>query len=366
MRQIRISILVVVSILIAIGIVMIYSASAIYAYERLKDSLFYLKRHLLFLLIGIPPTIFVMSIDYAYFKKYARLLLLISFILLVAVLIPGLGYQAGGARRWFHFGPFNFQPSEAMKLSMIIYLADALSRKGSEIKSFLTGFAPLVLVLGLSIGLILLEPDLGTAVSISCIAFIMLFVAGTRLEHILYSFLAALPVLLVAVFGTTYRRNRITAFLHPWQDPRGTSFQIIQSFLALGSGGLIGVGLGQSTQKLFYLPAAYTDFIFSIIGEELGLIGTLSVVGLFFIFAVQGTRVVLKCNDHFGKLMSLGVVSMITLETLVHIGVSIGAIPTKGLPLPFISYGGSALIFNMMAVGLLLNVAKGSPQRGAL
>jgi len=300
-----------------------------------------------------------MSVDYKYLRRYSRSLIFVTILLLGLVLVPGIGYQAGGARRWFRLFFFSFQPSEAAKICLIIYLADILSRKGNEIKDFLSGFLPPILILGTCVGLILLEPDLGTAISISSVVFIMLFVGGSRIKHIAYIVASALPVLYLAVFKTPYRRSRILTFLNPWRDPKGTGFQIVQSFLALGSGGLLGVGLGQSKQKLFYLPASHTDFIFSIIGEELGFLGAASILILFFIFAIQGMRVALKSRDDFGKYMSLGIVSMITLEALIHIGVSIGAMPTKGLPLPFISYGGSSLIFHMIAIGILLNVAKG-------
>lgn len=358
MREIRISILITTSLLIAIGIIMVYSASAIYAYERLGNSLFFLKRHLLFLFIGTVSMLFVMVIDYEYLKRYSRVLMIISLLLLALVLIPGVGHEAGGARRWLRIWGFSFQPSEATKLCLIIYMADVLSRKGNELKHFFSGFLPPAIILGICLALVLLEPDLGTAILIALITFLMFFVAGAKIDHVVYMLLLAMPFLYFTIFRTPYRRNRILAFLDPWRDPKGTGFQIIQSFLALGSGGLIGVGLGQSKQKLFYLPASHTDFIFSIIGEELGFLGTLSVLVLFFILTLQGMRVAVRCNGRFGRLLSLGIVSMITLEAIIHIGVSTGSIPTKGLPLPFISYGGSSLVFHMLAVGILLNVAR--------
>jgi cell division protein FtsW len=359
MRQIRVSLLIATSSLIAIGIVMLYSASAIYAYEKFGDSLFFLKRHLLFLLSGLAATIGVMAIDYEVLKKHSKALIALALFLLVLVLVPGIGYQAGGARRWFHVAGFSLQPSEIAKLCIIIYLADIFSRRGVEIRRFIYGFLPPAIVVGSCVGLVLLEPDLGTAITIALIAFVMFFVAGARMDHIGSMVLVAIPFLYFALFKTPYRRSRIVAFLNPWQDPKGSGFQIIQSFLALGSGGLLGVGLGQSKQKLLYLPASHTDFIFAIIGEELGLIGTLSVVMLFFVFTWQGMRVAFRCEDQFGRLLCLGIVSMIALEAIIHVGVSIGSIPTKGLPLPFISYGGSSLVFHMAAVGIVLNVARG-------
>ena len=215
-----------------------------------------------------------------------------------------------------------------------------------------------MIVLGLTVGLILLEPDLGTAVTISVVSIMMLYVSGLRVSYIVATFMASLPLLYMLLFRVPFRRKRLMIFLNPWADKRGTGFQIIQSFVALGSGGLFGVGLGQSRQKLFYLPASHTDFIFSIIGEELGFIGTASVVILFMLFVTEGMKVAMRNGEIFEKMLSFGIVSMIALEAVINIGVTAGALPTKGLPLPFISYGGSGLIFHLAAVGLLLNAAK--------
>ncbi|MFA6078535.1 MAG: putative lipid II flippase FtsW [Candidatus Omnitrophota bacterium] len=358
MRDIRSSIFIIVMVLVAIGIIMIYSASAIYAYEKMGDSLYFLKRHLLYLLLGLVMMFMTMAVNLSTLKKYAKPLMIFSAFLLIAVLIPHIGRETGGARRWFRLGPVNFQPTELTKLAMIIYMADLLARKKDEVRSFLHGFMPPVMVLGFTVCLILLEPDLGTAVAISLITIIMLFVAGVRVSHLAASLLASIPALYVLVFSVAYRRRRILAFLNPWADRRGTGFQIIQSFVALGSGGIFGVGLGQSKQKLFYLPASHTDFIFSIIGEELGFLGTAAIVTLFALFLWQGMKVVFKSEGLFEKYMSMGIVSLITLEAVINIGVTAGALPTKGLPLPFISYGGSGLIFHLAAVGLLLNAAK--------
>ena len=358
MRQTRINLVIITCILIAIGIVMIYSASAIYAFERMKDSTHYLKRHLLYLVLGVLVTLTAMRIDYTKLRKYIKPSLLISIVLLILVLIPGISREIGGARRWFRFIGTGFQPSEFAKLALILYMADILDRKQSVIRSFRYGFLPPMIVLGLLIGLVLLQPDLGTAASFVLVSFIMLFVAEVNLIYIVPFTLAAIPALYFLIFKVSYRRRRIVAFLDPWADPKGAGFQIIQSFVALGSGGLLGVGLGQSRQKLFYLPESHTDFIFSIIGEELGLLGTVAVVVLFILFIWQGMRIAVKAKDLFGQLLALGIVSMIFLEVAINIGVATGTIPTKGLPLPFISYGGSNLIFNMVGVGLLLNIAK--------
>jgi cell division protein FtsW len=299
-----------------------------------------------------------MSVSIQTLRKYIKPIMIASGLLLVLVLIPGIGKEAGGARRWFKIGSINFQPSELMKLIMIVYIADIMARKKEVVKSFLHGYLPPIMVLGGVVGLILLEPDLGTAVAVTLISVIIMFAAGVKWSHLLSMFLVSIPALYILVFSKSYRRRRITAFLNPWADRRGTGFQIIQSFVALGSGGFFGVGLGQSRQKLFYLPASHTDFIFSIIGEELGFVGTASIVLLFAIFVWQGMKVVFKAEGNFERYLSLGIVSLIALEAIINIGVTAGALPTKGLPLPFISYGGSGLIFHLMAVGLLLNAAK--------
>jgi cell division protein FtsW len=357
-RNIRINLFTVSVTLICIGIVMIYSASSIYACERYKDGFFFLKRHLSFVLIGSWLFFLVMSGDYRRLRPLAKPLFLLSLFLLAAVLIPGLGREVSGARRWFRFKFLSFQPSELANLAMIIYAADFISRKGSAIRLFFKGFIPPLCVLGAAASLILLQPDLGTTVALCAVVFIMLYVAGVRVPHLLSVILAGAPVFYLLVFSVPYRRARILAFLNPWLDPRGSGFQIIQSQVALGSGGIFGVGLGHSRQKLFYLPAAHTDFIFSIIGEELGLLGTLAVIALFIIFILQGLKVVKHATDKFGYFLALGLLLMISLKAVINIGVSCGALPTKGLPLPFISYGGSSFIFDMISVAVLINIAR--------
>lgn len=360
MRRIRIRLFMVTVILLSIGVVMVYSSSAISAYETLKDSAYYLKRHLIYLFLGGLAAMWIMSVDYDLIRKRIKPILVISFLLLILVLVPHVGREIAGARRWFRFSILSFQPSQVAKLVLILYFADVLSRKQNEIRSFTRGFLPPMIILGLSVGLILLEPDLGTAVAISLVSFIMLFVAGIRLFHLVPVLISSMPALAVIILAKPYRMKRILAFLNPWQDPQGIGFQIIQSYIALGSGGLIGVGLGQSRQKLLYLPGCHTDFIFSIIGEELGLIGTAAIIALFAVFIWLGIKISVRSRDLFGHLAALGITSMIGLEAIINIGVATGSIPTKGLSLPFISYGGSSLVVDMMAVALLLNIAKHS------
>jgi cell division protein FtsW len=357
-RKIRLNLLTVSVVLICIGIVMIYSSSSIYAWERYGDSFYFLKRHLSFLAIGLLLAFLAMVIDYRWLKKYSHWLVWIALFLLVLVLIPGMGREVSGARRWFRFKFISFQPSEFANLALIIYIADFISRKEDKIKMLVAGFIPAMCMLGVVALLILLQPDLGTIIALGSVVLIMLYVGGARGRHILTLLLCSLPALYFLVFSVPYRRARILAFLNPWLDPKGIGFQIIQSQIAIGSGGLFGRGLGHSQQKLFYLPAAHTDFIFSIIGEELGLLGTLGVIALFMIFIQQGLKIIKNAQNRFGYFLALGLVLMISLKAIINIGVSCGVFPTKGLPLPFISYGGSALIFDMISLGILINIAR--------
>lgn len=337
---------------------MIYSASGIYAWERYKDEFFFLKRHLSFLVIGVILAFLAMGMDYGSLRKWAKPLLILSILLLILVLIPGIGREVAGARRWFRFKFISFQPSELANLAMLIYVADFIARREDTIRTFLKGLLPPICVLGLVSLLILIQPDLGTTLALGIVVFAILFIAGMRLLYILPLMLISLPMLYILIFSVPYRRMRILAFLNPWSDPKGSGFQLIQSQLALGSGRIFGVGLGHSKQKLFYLPAAHTDFIFSIIGEELGLLGTIGIIILFIVFIQQGLKIIKNAPDRFGYFLSLGLILMISLKAIINIGVSCGVLPTKGLPLPFISYGGSSFIFDIISVGILINIAR--------
>ncbi len=357
MRNIRIQLFMTTVTLICIGLVMIYSASGIYAADKYHDEFFFVKRHLSFILIGSALAVWLMSHDYKKLRCFARPVLIVSFLLLVLVL-TNLGREVAGARRWFRFGIFSFQPSEFAVLAIIVYVADFIARKENQIKTIRWGLLPIMGVLGSFSLLILAQPDLGTTISIAVVIFLMLYVSGVPKRYLLFILLLAGCLLYVLIAKEPYRMRRIVAFINPWADPKGSGFQIIQSQIALGSGGLLGKGLGHSMQKLFYLPAAHTDFIFSIIGEELGLIGTIAVLLLFAFFIRLGLKIVSNAPDRFGYFLSLGLVSMLSFRAMVNIGVSCGIMPTKGLPLPFISYGGSSFVFDMISVGLLLNIAK--------
>jgi cell division protein FtsW len=358
MRNIRIQLFMTTVTLICIGLVMIYSASGIYASDRYHDEFFFVKRHLSFILIGSILAFLIMSYDYKKLRRFARPTLITAVALLVLVMVPHLGREVAGARRWFRFGIFSFQPSEFAVLALVIYVADFIARKENQIKTIRWGLLPIMAVLGIVSLLILAQPDLGTTISLAAVVFIMLYVGGVPLRYLLFILLIAGFMLYLLIVSEPYRMRRIVAFLNPWADPKGSGFQIIQSQIALGSGGLLGKGLGHSMQKLFYLPAAHTDFIFSIIGEELGLAGTIGVIILFVIFIRLGLKVVRNAPDRFGYFLSLGLVCILSFRAIVNIGVSCGIMPTKGLPLPFISYGGSSFVFDMISVGILLNIAK--------
>ncbi|MDD5618257.1 MAG: putative lipid II flippase FtsW, partial [Candidatus Omnitrophica bacterium] len=352
MRRTRVYIILILSILLGIGVVMVYSSSSIYAWNNMKDSAYFLKKHIIYLFFGFILMFISMAIDHNTLKKIAKPLFLVSLFLLLLSLVPGLSREVSGAKRWIRIGVFGFQPSELIKITFIIYLADFISRRKSVINNVYYGILPSLIALGAPMLLILLQPDLGTAISLVGIAAIMWFCAGMNYKYFISAGLAALPALYFLVFSVPYRRARILAFLNPWADPKGSGFQIIQSQIALGSGGIFGQGLGQGKQKLFYLPAAHTDFIFSVIAEEMGIIGSVAVVLLFILFIWQMIKIVRFNSDDFLRFLSIGVVSLIAIQVVVNIGVSIGMFPTKGLPLPFISYGGSSLVFDMVAIGL--------------
>ncbi len=358
LRTLRRRLFIIVLFLLSIGIVMIYSSSAIYAYEKFGDSMYFLKRHLLHIFLGFICMFLTMSIELKTLKKYIKPLLLISILLCIGVFIPPFSRQVAGANRWISIWNFSFQPSEILKICLIMYVAYTLHRKKDRLNDFKFTILPIILISGISLILILLQPDFGTAVLIGMVIIIMFFAGGIKVSYILSFIFVSLPILYFLIFSVDYRRSRITAFLNPWRYPRCAGFQLVQSFLAFGSGGFSGVGLGESRQKLFYLPASHTDFIFSIIGEELGLIGTWLVVFLFIFFILYGLKTCLRIKSYFGRIFCIGFMSLFALEAIVNIGVTTGMFPTKGLPLPFISYGGTNLIIKLAGLGLIFNISR--------
>jgi len=358
MRRDRDILLIITLLLVCIGIIMIYSSSGIYAYENLNDSAYFFKKHLVYVCLGIIIFLLTLMFPYEKLNTYVPILLVLTYIMLILVLIPGIGIESGGARRWLKIGLFHFQPSEIAKLTVIIYLANFVSRKVRLISSFKRGFLPpLLICIGMT-GLILLQADLGSALFLLIITVFILIIAGVKIRHLIAVVLSGIPFMYFFIFSIPYRRNRVIAFLNPWNYPQGIGFQLVQSYLAFGSGGFLGAGLGKSKQKLFYLPASHTDFIFSIIGEELGFLGAVTVLILFFLLLIIGFRIILSKSSIFARLLTGGIVFNISLQAIINMSVATGLIPTKGLPLPFISYGGTSLIINIIQVGLLLNISK--------
>lgn len=350
---------IVVIILMAIGICMVFSSSSIMAYKWYGDSYYFLKRQLIYAMIALLAFFFAIYTDYHYYKKFTLLILILSIALLSMVYIPSIGRAAGGARRWIKIGFFSFQPSEIAKFALILYMAESLTRKQlKDIKTFIRGVVPPLIIMLVMFLLILNEPDFSTSVIILGISFIMLFIGGTRVIQLYALIVAAIPLGIFILSREEYRRARLLSFLDPWKDPLDSGFHIIQSLLALGSGGIFGIGLAESKQKYFYLPDQHTDFIFSIIGEELGFIGTVVIIILFTILLWRGFRIALDSSDQFGTLLAAGITSMIVFQSIINIGVVTKMIPTTGITLPFISYGGSSLIVNMFCAGILLNISR--------
>jgi len=346
-----------VILLIFTGTLMVYSASAINANEKYHDAYFFLKREVAFALISIGMLFTMMRIDYHKYWKMVYPLMALSVFLCILVAIPGIGVKAGGARRWLNLGGFTFQPSELVKLSLILFMAYSLAKKREKMEKFMVGVLPHLAVAGVLMGLILLQKDLGTTFTLGVVLMILLFVGGTKISYIAGAILLSIPALYLLVFSVDYRRQRILAFLDPWTHISDSGFQIIQSYVGFNVGGLWGAGLGQGKQKLFFLPAAHTDFILSVLGEELGLFGVLGVITLFLILLARGFRAALRAPDLFGMYLALGISSLIGVQSLINFGVVMGLLPTKGLPLPFISYGGTSLIVMSACMGIVLNIA---------
>ncbi len=344
-------------LLLGLGLVAIYSASSFLAEHRMGDSYYFFKRQGMFCLLGVCFMIVAKNIPSTLYPRLVYPLLGISLFLLVLLLVPGVGTKIGGASRWFRIAGFSFQPSELAKLALAFYVAYSISKKGPAMSSFSNGLVPHLLVAGIFMGLILLQPDLGTAVIIGCWLVILLFVGGVNVLHLIGLMMLSLPAVFWLVFKADYRLKRWWAFLNPWDDPQGLGFQIIHSFLAIGSGGVLGVGLGNSKQKLFYLPEPHTDFILSILAEELGLVGFAVIVVLFGILVMRGIQVALRAPDLYSSYLALGITSFLGLQVMINMGVVMGLLPTKGLTLPFISYGGSSLVISLVGVGVLLNIS---------
>jgi cell division protein FtsW len=345
---------------VSLGMVMVFNVSYFPGGDDFGDPLHFFRKHLVSIGIGIGLCVMTMRLGSDRYRTLAYPLLAVAVVVMLLVLVPGIGTVRSGARRWLSLGPLTFQPSELAKFALVLYLARSLARRGERVREFWHGIVPHCLVAGTLAALCLLEPDFGTMALAGIILFLMLFAAGARFSHLGLFAAAAVPVLAAIAIMEPYRLKRLTSFLDCRQDALGDGFQLCQALIAFGSGGLWGVGLGQGQQKMYYLPAAHTDFIFSVIGEELGLVGAGVVLLLFAVVAARGLRIAARHPDDFGSLLAFGLTALIVVQGLLNFGVALGTLPTKGLTLPFVSYGGSAMIISLAELGVLLGVARES------
>ena len=348
---------IVTYVLVGIGVIMIYSASGVMAHDWHGTELFFLTRQVLYVVLGTIGFFIAARLSPDFYKQNARAFMLLAIMLLMAVYLPVIGHSAGGARRWLHIGGFQFQPVEFAKIACCVYLADYIARKIAWVqKGDIRVFLPPLILIGMVCVLTILEPDLGSVAFIVMMTSVVFFVSGLQLRYVFGAVAVLLPALYFLIIRVPYRLSRLEAYLNPWEDPLGSGFQIIQSFLAFASGGVHGVGLGQSTQKLFYLPSSHNDFILAVIAEEMGLIGVLAVIVLYLLFFFCCIRMAQKADQPFEKLLITSITLLIILQTVFHMMVATGLVPTKGLPLPFISYGGSSIVVNLIAVGMLMSL----------
>ncbi|MBX9831055.1 putative lipid II flippase FtsW [Candidatus Babeliales bacterium] len=346
-------------LLTLIGCVFVYSASSVFALEKFGSAQYFLKKHLLYLIPSFLGFIVCSVFPIAWLKKYASLFFFVALGLTIMTFFSG-GIHIHGSSRWLNIFGKSFQPSEFLKLTLFIYLGVLFDRKSRYLQSFVHSYLPFLMVLGITFLVLLKQPDFGSVVTILVTAFVLFFVAEFNLLHVGITVACALPVLLFLTFSKAYRLNRILIFLNPWADPQGRGFQIIQSLIAIGSGHVWGLGIANSKQKFFYLPMQHTDFIFSIIAEEMGFVGCVGVIACYFLFFWYGLRLTLKMNDSFAFFTSLGFVVFITLQAVINIMVTTGLLPTKGLGLPFISYGGTSLLSLFCMLGLIINFSRSS------
>lgn len=349
----------VVALLVG-SVVMVYSSSSVVALTSYGDATYFMKRQLLWALLGLAVMAVTMRLDHRMLQdqRVVALLIVVSLALLLAVLVPGIGREVNGSRRWLRLGMLSFQPSELAKFGLVVYMSSLMARKRELLRDFMNGLVPVYLVTGVFLGAALLQPDFGAALTFAAMAFILLFAGGARLLHLGGTVLAALPFVYFAVAHKAYRLRRITAFLDPWSDPQGSGHQIIQSFVAFGSGGLTGRGLGEGRQKLLFLPERHSDFIYAVIGEELGLIGALAVLALFLVILVRGVRIALAAADPFSRFLALGITVLVSMQAMINTAVVTGLLPTKGIALPLMSYGGSSLVITLAALGVLLGISR--------
>jgi cell division protein FtsW len=351
-------ILFAVAALLALGVTMVLSTSYLYSQERFTDGTYFFRKQLIAIGAGLAALVICSYVPSTIYRRLAYPLLGLTLLVLVLVLIPGIGIARGGARRWLMLPGFVFQPAEMAKLAIVLYLAHSMARKEDKIKTFSVGVLPHLMVGGVFLAVLLLEPDFGTALILAMLLYLMLFLGGARVPHLLATGLMALPLLIYVMLTAEYRLRRLLTFMDPWSEASSSGFQVVQSLIAFGSGQWVGRGLGESRQKLFYLPEAHTDFVFSVVGEELGLLGALAVLVLFGIIIARGLRLTSRIEEPFEQYLAFGLTVLLGLQALIHMGVVMGLMPTKGLVLPFISYGGSAMVINLTEAGILLGLSR--------
>jgi len=347
---------IIVLVLVAIGVLMTCSSSVYYAELKFHNKFHFFYREIFWVIIGIISAIIVGKIHYQTIQKYSGVILLIAIIGLALVFAPGVGCRVNSASRWIRLFGFTFQPSELAKYAIIIFLADKLAKNRRHVNKFYKGVILPLIIIAIPVGMILIEPDLGTPMVIMVTAIVLFFVAGTKIIHLIFLGICSIPALVILIMKFPYRIKRLLTFLSPDSDPLGAGFQIRQSLIAIGSGQLNGLGIGKSIQKMHYLPEAHTDFIFAIIGEELGFVGTAGIIALMMLFLYITYKLTQQITDMFGHLVAVGIMTILSLQMVVNILVVTAALPTKGLALPFISYGGSSMVMTLVACGLLVNI----------
>lgn len=357
-RKLDATLLITILITSIYGIIMIYSASSVWAEYKFNDKFHYVIMQTVFFIIGVILMIIVSKVPYKYYLEKSNLILLACFILLILVLIPGIGTVRNGSRSWFGIGGLGIQPSEFMKLALIIFVSKYIYNNPKSMKSVTKGAFPVLFITMLCFGLIMLQPDFGTGTILVMTIVAMLFISGVNFSFFIKIGLLGIVGVVLLILAAPYRVNRIVAFLNPWSDPLGTGFQTIQSLYAIGPGGLFGLGFGNSIQKHFYLPEPQTDFIFSIISEELGILGIISVSILFLIIILRCIKISIKAPCAFSKFLSFGIVFQLSFQTLLNLAVVVGLIPVTGVTLPFFSYGGSSLLITLISMGIVLNISK--------
>ena len=360
MKSIDYALLCALLLLLFIGVIMVYSSSSYYAlYQKdVYNTNYYFIKEITWVIVGTIGMVITMSLDYHIYKKFTPWLVLITLALLVIVLFAGA--DINGAIRWIRLGPLSFQPSELAKYVLVLYLALLIDKRKNKIKKFGEGTIFYLCIAAVFAVLILLEKNLSITAIIMMVAFIMILVGGAKISHLLSLVPVGIAAGLALIFTASYRLDRLTSFLNPWADPSGDSYQLIQSLYALGSGGIFGVGLGNSRQKALFMPEPHNDFIFSIIGEELGLIGCIFIIFIFMFIVIRGTTIAIKSRDNYGFLLAIGIISVISIQAIINIAVVSGSMPVTGVPMPFISYGGTSLVFNLGAMGILLNISRQS------